>query len=146
MHLHIAFHLTYNMFMLFLQTNCNDAYRYEHVNNKPMFCLTGACIVRDATGSLNDTVSSMFMANCTDAACKMGYDFSICKDPKTRCKYGLQNDFQVWDLSTPQMVCEAEPSGETTSDIVWIGPSTLKKYLAGDLSTICLLRTSRSSS
>uniref|UniRef100_A0A8C5B8A1 Solute carrier family 12 member 2 n=1 Tax=Gadus morhua TaxID=8049 RepID=A0A8C5B8A1_GADMO len=59
---------------------------------------TGACIVRDATGSLNDTVSSMFMANCTDAACKMGYDFSICKDPKTRCKYGLQNDFQVMSI------------------------------------------------
>ncbi|XP_059905839.1 solute carrier family 12 member 2 isoform X2 [Gadus macrocephalus] len=59
---------------------------------------TGACIVRDATGSLNDTVSSMFMANCTDAACKMGYDFSSCKDPKTPCQYGLQNDFQVMSI------------------------------------------------
>ena len=75
------------------------AMRYGHVNNKPVFFLTGACIVRDATGSLNDTLSAQFTANCTDAACKMGYDFSSCRDPKTPCQYGLQNDFQVGDSS-----------------------------------------------
>uniref|UniRef100_A0A6Q2WWU3 Solute carrier family 12 member 2 n=1 Tax=Esox lucius TaxID=8010 RepID=A0A6Q2WWU3_ESOLU len=40
---------------------------------------TGSCIVRDATGNDNDTLSSQFMANCTEAACKFGYDFSSCK-------------------------------------------------------------------
>ncbi|CAB1332423.1 unnamed protein product, partial [Coregonus sp. 'balchen'] len=32
---------------------------------------TGSCIVRDATGNDNDTLSAQFMANCTDAACNI---------------------------------------------------------------------------
>ncbi|MBN3318382.1 S12A2 protein, partial [Atractosteus spatula] len=52
---------------------------------------TGSCIVRDATGSVNDTISGLIL-NCTDAACKLGYDFSSCKTQK--CPYGLHNDFQ----------------------------------------------------
>lgn len=51
----------------------------------------GACVVRDATGDHNDTVSDT--VNCTDAACTLGYDFSICKEGG--CQYGLMNDFQV---------------------------------------------------
>merc|ERR1719357_255766 len=42
---------------------------------------TGACIVRDATGEVNRTLSSSFL-NCTGAACKFGYDFSSCKTEK----------------------------------------------------------------
>ncbi|XP_031734793.1 solute carrier family 12 member 2 [Anarrhichthys ocellatus] len=53
----------------------------------------GSCIVRDATGDHNDTVSDT--VNCTDAACTLGYDFSICKEGG--CQYGLMNDFQVTD-------------------------------------------------
>lgn len=52
---------------------------------------SGSCIVRDATGDHNDTVSDT--VNCTDAACTLGYDFSICKEGG--CQYGLINDFQV---------------------------------------------------
>uniref|UniRef100_A0A8C7L2B5 Solute carrier family 12 member 2 n=1 Tax=Oncorhynchus kisutch TaxID=8019 RepID=A0A8C7L2B5_ONCKI len=61
---------------------------------------TGSCIVRDATGNGNDTLSTQFMANCTDAACKFGYDFSYCKgdDGHYNCRYGLQNDFQVMSI------------------------------------------------
>ncbi|XP_038589086.1 solute carrier family 12 member 2 isoform X2 [Micropterus salmoides] len=55
---------------------------------------TGSCIVRDASGNVNDTLSSQFMMNCTDAACKFGYDFSNCKSEKV-CSYGLHNNFQV---------------------------------------------------
>lgn len=55
----------------------------------------GSCMVRDATGDHNDTVSDT--VNCTDAACMLGYDFSICKEGG--CQYGLMNDFQVM-LST----------------------------------------------
>ncbi|XP_071381038.1 solute carrier family 12 member 2 isoform X1 [Centroberyx affinis] len=55
---------------------------------------TGACIVRDATGDHNDTVSDT--VNCTDAACTLGYDFSICREGG--CQYGLMNDFQVMSL------------------------------------------------
>uniref|UniRef100_A0A3B3YCR9 Solute carrier family 12 member 2 n=1 Tax=Poecilia mexicana TaxID=48701 RepID=A0A3B3YCR9_9TELE len=54
----------------------------------------GSCIVRDATGDHNDTVSDT--VNCTDAACTLGYDFSICKEGG--CQYGLMNDFQVMSL------------------------------------------------
>uniref|UniRef100_A0A8C8K310 Solute carrier family 12 member 2 n=1 Tax=Oncorhynchus tshawytscha TaxID=74940 RepID=A0A8C8K310_ONCTS len=61
---------------------------------------TGSCIVRDATGNDNDTRSTQIMANCTDAACKFGYDFSSCKsdDGLYNCRYGLQNDFQVMSI------------------------------------------------
>ncbi|XP_013870099.1 solute carrier family 12 member 2 [Austrofundulus limnaeus] len=55
---------------------------------------TGSCIIRDATGDQNDTVSDT--VNCTDAACKLGYDFSICKEGG--CQFGLMNDFQVMSL------------------------------------------------
>ncbi|XP_043102801.1 solute carrier family 12 member 2-like isoform X2 [Puntigrus tetrazona] len=55
----------------------------------------GSCIVRDATGDDNDTVVGS-LENCTDAACTLGYDFSICREGD--CKYGLQNDFQVMSL------------------------------------------------
>uniref|UniRef100_A0A8C1V321 Solute carrier family 12 member 2 n=1 Tax=Cyprinus carpio TaxID=7962 RepID=A0A8C1V321_CYPCA len=55
----------------------------------------GSCIVRDATGDDNDTMVGS-LENCTDAACTLGYDFSICKEGG--CKYGLQNDFQVMSL------------------------------------------------
>nr|ABB84251.1 Na-K-2Cl cotransporter [Dicentrarchus labrax] len=58
---------------------------------------TGSCIVRDASGHVNDTVSSQFKANCTDAACNFGYDFSTCKSENS-CRYGLHNDFQVMSL------------------------------------------------
>ncbi|KAM8866447.1 solute carrier family 12 member 2 [Synchiropus picturatus] len=54
----------------------------------------GSCIVRDATGDHNDTVSDT--VNCTDAACTLGYDFSICQEGG--CQYGLMNDFQVMSL------------------------------------------------
>ncbi|CAL1568193.1 unnamed protein product [Knipowitschia caucasica] len=59
---------------------------------------TGSCIVRDASGNINDTVSSLFMSNCTDAACKFGFDFSSCKNSEEGCRFGLQNDFQVMSL------------------------------------------------
>ncbi|XP_072310145.1 solute carrier family 12 member 2 isoform X2 [Eucyclogobius newberryi] len=59
---------------------------------------TGSCIVRDASGSINDTVTSQFMANCTEAACKFGFDFSSCKNTDNGCRFGLQNDFQVMSL------------------------------------------------
>uniref|UniRef100_A0A3Q3FW82 Solute carrier family 12 member 2 n=1 Tax=Kryptolebias marmoratus TaxID=37003 RepID=A0A3Q3FW82_KRYMA len=58
---------------------------------------TGSCIVRDASGNVNDTISSHFMANCTDAACHFGFDFSSCKNI-SKCKYGLHNDMQVMSL------------------------------------------------
>ncbi|KAG9355018.1 hypothetical protein JZ751_001731, partial [Albula glossodonta] len=57
----------------------------------------GSCILRDASGNANDTISSQSV-NCTDAACKLGYDFSSCK-AAMNCKFGLHNDFQ-WRKGT----------------------------------------------
>nr|XP_046231085.1 solute carrier family 12 member 2 isoform X1 [Scatophagus argus] len=58
---------------------------------------TGSCIVRDASGNISDTVSSQFMANCSTAACKFGYDFSSCISTNS-CSYGLHHDFQVMSV------------------------------------------------
>nr|XP_055063005.1 solute carrier family 12 member 2 isoform X1 [Misgurnus anguillicaudatus] len=62
---------------------------------------TGACIVRDATGvESNATLSAAI--NCTDAACKLGYDFTSCRlttgQTESTCDYGLHNDFQVMSV------------------------------------------------
>ncbi|KAM4708087.1 solute carrier family 12 member 2 isoform 1-T2 [Discoglossus pictus] len=54
----------------------------------------GSCVVRDASGESNHTISGM-MSNCTGAACQLDYDFSPCK---TDCKYGLMNSFQVMSM------------------------------------------------
>lgn len=55
----------------------------------------GSCIVRDATGNVNDTLTGDFLKNCTGAACKFGYDFSSCNVSENPCRYGLHNDMQV---------------------------------------------------
>ncbi|XP_053195973.1 solute carrier family 12 member 2 isoform X1 [Scomber japonicus] len=59
---------------------------------------TGSCIVRDASGNMNDTISSEFMANCTRASCNFGYDFSSCRNSEEGCKSGLLNNFQVMSV------------------------------------------------
>ncbi|XP_012788503.2 solute carrier family 12 member 2 isoform X2 [Sorex araneus] len=55
----------------------------------------GSCVVRDATGSVNDTIVSEF-TNCTTAACSLNFDFSYCDS--NRCSYGLMNNFQVMSM------------------------------------------------
>uniref|UniRef100_A0A6I8SVB0 Solute carrier family 12 member 1 n=1 Tax=Xenopus tropicalis TaxID=8364 RepID=A0A6I8SVB0_XENTR len=54
-----------------------------------------ASVVRDATGNLNDTITSAFKCNGS-AACGLGYDFSICETQT--CNYGLMNNFQVMSM------------------------------------------------
>uniref|UniRef100_A0A8D2MM45 Solute carrier family 12 member 2 n=1 Tax=Zonotrichia albicollis TaxID=44394 RepID=A0A8D2MM45_ZONAL len=56
----------------------------------------GSCVVRDATGNVNDTIVSE-LANCTSAACKLNYDFSSCQS-QAGCHYGLMNNFQVMSM------------------------------------------------
>ncbi|CAG6016162.1 unnamed protein product, partial [Menidia menidia] len=54
-----------------------------------------------ATGILagaNISGDLAFASNCTDAACKFGFDFSSCKSDPQGCRYGLHNDFQVMSL------------------------------------------------
>ncbi|KAK4816342.1 hypothetical protein QYF61_015656 [Mycteria americana] len=54
----------------------------------------GSCVVRDATGNVNNTIVTE-LTNCTTAACKLNYDFSSCQ---TGCQYGLMNNFQVMSM------------------------------------------------
>ncbi|KAM9311069.1 solute carrier family 12 member 1 isoform 1-T1 [Gastrophryne carolinensis] len=54
-----------------------------------------ASVVRDATGNLNDTITSAINCNGS-AACGLGYDFSVCSTQT--CKYGLMNNFQVMSM------------------------------------------------
>uniref|UniRef100_A0A8C5S6D8 Solute carrier family 12 member 2 n=1 Tax=Laticauda laticaudata TaxID=8630 RepID=A0A8C5S6D8_LATLA len=55
----------------------------------------GSCVVRDATGKLNDTIVNE-LTNCTSAACRLNFDFSSCET--TKCSYGLIQDFQVMSM------------------------------------------------
>ncbi|XP_053318241.1 solute carrier family 12 member 1 isoform X1 [Spea bombifrons] len=52
-------------------------------------------VVRDATGNINDTITSALSCNGS-AACSLGYDFSVCETEK--CAYGLMNNFQVMSM------------------------------------------------
>uniref|UniRef100_A0A8C8BLI6 Solute carrier family 12 member 2 n=1 Tax=Otus sunia TaxID=257818 RepID=A0A8C8BLI6_9STRI len=54
----------------------------------------GSCVVRDATGNINNTIVTE-LTNCTTAACKLNYDFSSCQ---AGCQYGLMNNFQVMSM------------------------------------------------
>ncbi|XP_077953985.1 solute carrier family 12 member 3-like isoform X1 [Gasterosteus aculeatus] len=51
----------------------------------------GACVVRDASGLLNDTLLSN--SNCGDISCQYGWDFTECIANKT-CLYGISNYYQ----------------------------------------------------
>uniref|UniRef100_A0A8C0VAM3 Solute carrier family 12 member 2 n=1 Tax=Cyanistes caeruleus TaxID=156563 RepID=A0A8C0VAM3_CYACU len=58
----------------------------------------GSCVVRDATGNVNDTIVTE-LTNCTTAACKLNYDFSSCHSQAgPGCHYGLMNNFQVMSM------------------------------------------------
>ncbi|NXL90641.1 S12A1 protein, partial [Alectura lathami] len=54
-----------------------------------------SCVVRDATGNINDTVIPGISCNGS-AACNLGYDFSRCRNQP--CDYGLMNNFQVMSM------------------------------------------------
>lgn len=55
----------------------------------------GSCVVRDATGNINDTIITE-LTNCTSAACKLNFTFSSCESQ--HCDYGLMNNFQVMSM------------------------------------------------
>uniref|UniRef100_A0A8D2NTS4 Solute carrier family 12 member 3 n=1 Tax=Zosterops lateralis melanops TaxID=1220523 RepID=A0A8D2NTS4_ZOSLA len=53
----------------------------------------GACVVRDASGSLNDTVA-VGSPGCEGLACRFGWNFTACTQQQS-CRYGLSNYYQV---------------------------------------------------
>uniref|UniRef100_A0A8C8SMQ9 Solute carrier family 12 member 1 n=1 Tax=Pelusios castaneus TaxID=367368 RepID=A0A8C8SMQ9_9SAUR len=54
-----------------------------------------SCVVRDATGNMNNTVVSGMNCNGS-SACTLGYDFSSCETQE--CRYGLMHNFQVMSM------------------------------------------------
>lgn len=60
-----------------------------------MSLFPGSCVVRDASGNINDTLSSALpVENCVGTACQYGWDFSDCIKNGT-CSYGIMNYYQV---------------------------------------------------
>ncbi|NXR42693.1 S12A3 protein, partial [Zosterops hypoxanthus] len=56
----------------------------------------GACVVRDASGSLNDTVA-VGSLGCEGLACRFGWNFTTCTQQQS-CRYGLSNYYQSMSM------------------------------------------------
>ncbi|KAM9449880.1 solute carrier family 12 member 10, tandem duplicate 1 [Clarias gariepinus] len=57
----------------------------------------GACVVRDASGNLNDSLTLNFSDPCEGLGCKLGWNFTMCEQSQS-CSYGLANNFQVLSM------------------------------------------------
>ncbi|KAF7656502.1 hypothetical protein LDENG_00040500 [Lucifuga dentata] len=57
----------------------------------------GACVMRDASGVLNDTLSSSSSDECVGLACGYGWDFTDCINNNT-CTYGISNYYQTMSM------------------------------------------------
>ncbi|XP_032816159.1 solute carrier family 12 member 3-like [Petromyzon marinus] len=58
----------------------------------------GACVLRDASGDMNDTLAVLGVGGeCTGLDCKYGWNFSACTATET-CTYGLYNHYQAMSL------------------------------------------------
>lgn len=61
----------------------------------PWFVSLASCVVRDASGLLNDSLSlTSSSKNCVGLACQYGWDFTECINNNT-CGYGIANYYQV---------------------------------------------------
>nr|BDR32814.1 solute carrier family 12 member 10 [Lepisosteus oculatus] len=56
----------------------------------------GSCVVRDASGNLNDTISGNVTGDCVGLACQYGWNFTACE--LSNCQFGLANNYQVLSL------------------------------------------------
>uniref|UniRef100_A0A663MJD4 Solute carrier family 12 member 3 n=1 Tax=Athene cunicularia TaxID=194338 RepID=A0A663MJD4_ATHCN len=56
----------------------------------------GACVVRDASGSLNDSVP-LGSLGCEGLACSYGWNFTACAQRQS-CRYGLSNYYQSMSM------------------------------------------------
>ncbi|XP_056598953.1 solute carrier family 12 member 3-like [Triplophysa dalaica] len=54
----------------------------------------GACVARDASGNMNDSLLLNFTEDCYGLGCSLGWNFTKC-EKSLDCSYGLANNFQV---------------------------------------------------
>uniref|UniRef100_A0A8D0AWI3 Solute carrier family 12 member 3 n=1 Tax=Sander lucioperca TaxID=283035 RepID=A0A8D0AWI3_SANLU len=57
----------------------------------------GSCVVRDASGMLNDTLLPSSSGVCVGDACQYGWDFTDCIHNKS-CAYGISNYYQSMSM------------------------------------------------
>ncbi|XP_060636118.2 solute carrier family 12 member 3-like [Anolis sagrei] len=59
----------------------------------------GSCVIRDATGSINDTLGAgnFTGGDCVGLGCNYGWNFTECTLSGT-CEYGLANDYQTMSM------------------------------------------------
>ncbi|KAJ8335578.1 hypothetical protein SKAU_G00389200 [Synaphobranchus kaupii] len=63
-----------------------------------LICATiGSCVVRDASGSRNETLATPSAEDCIGLACHYGWDFSDCINNKT-CTFGISNYYQSMSM------------------------------------------------
>uniref|UniRef100_A0A4W4FNC3 Solute carrier family 12 member 10, tandem duplicate 1 n=1 Tax=Electrophorus electricus TaxID=8005 RepID=A0A4W4FNC3_ELEEL len=62
-----------------------------------IFWTTLTCVVRDASGNLNDSLPFNFSEPCDGLGCKLGWNFTKCKQSQS-CSFGLANSIQVLSL------------------------------------------------
>uniref|UniRef100_A0A3Q3ABE1 Solute carrier family 12 member 3 n=1 Tax=Kryptolebias marmoratus TaxID=37003 RepID=A0A3Q3ABE1_KRYMA len=56
----------------------------------------GSCVVRDASGLINDTLTSS-IDSCVGVSCQYGWDFTPCITNNT-CKFGISNYYQAMSM------------------------------------------------
>ncbi|XP_056156833.1 solute carrier family 12 member 3-like [Lampris incognitus] len=54
----------------------------------------GSCVVRDASGSQNDSLTGNSTDGCVGLACQLGWNFTQCIESKS-CNFGLANNYKV---------------------------------------------------
>uniref|UniRef100_A0A3Q3KK34 Solute carrier family 12 member 10, tandem duplicate 1 n=1 Tax=Monopterus albus TaxID=43700 RepID=A0A3Q3KK34_MONAL len=54
----------------------------------------GACVIRDASGNVNDTLTANSTGTCVGMGCSQGWNFTECTLSQS-CQYGLANNLQV---------------------------------------------------
>ncbi|XP_067255880.1 solute carrier family 12 member 10, tandem duplicate 1 [Chanodichthys erythropterus] len=54
----------------------------------------GACVLRDASGNMNDSLPLNFTEACDSLSCSLGWNFTECEQSGS-CTFGLSNNFQV---------------------------------------------------
>ncbi|KAA0722985.1 Solute carrier family 12 member 3 [Triplophysa tibetana] len=62
-----------------------------------IFSYRRACVVRDASGNMNDSLPLNFTEDCYGLACSLGWNFTKCEQ-SLDCSYGLANNFQACGL------------------------------------------------
>ncbi|XP_053303974.1 solute carrier family 12 member 3-like [Spea bombifrons] len=57
----------------------------------------GSCVIRDASGILNDTIPMNETVDCEGLSCQFGWNFTECQEAGS-CYYGLSNHYQAMSM------------------------------------------------